>query len=225
MSQVGQITLVGFTTAEPKLRHTNKDKVPYAKVRVGSTTRKVDRETGEWRDADTSYYTVTCWRRLAVNVTASLRKGDPVLVKGKFQTRTWNDDSGRPRMEIEIEADTVGHDLGQGWAHFQRNPRVPPNIARDLAEGEAARHGLTPEDPGDPGDLAEMAESGDLAEAAEVTEAAESGPRGDGPLAPHGQDAPEYAGSDMFNDDALADLAQKEADGPADANVPEPVPL
>ena len=210
MSQVTSVTLVGFVTAEPKLRHT-RDKVPVATIRVGSTARKVDRETGEWHDGDTSYYSVTCWRRLAVNAAASLRKGNPVLIKGRFHTRTWDDD-GKTRTEIEIEADSVGHDLRQGWANFQRNPHVPPNIAEDLADGEMARQGLTP---GEPEEGHDFDDPGAIQ--------AEGSPSD--PLAPGG--APRFAGGDdMFNDEALANLAGGEADGPAEAQdvAPEPVP-
>jgi len=229
MTQVTNVTMTGFVTAEPKLRHT-KENTPYATIRVGSTTRVVDRETGEWRDGDTSYYSVTCWRRLAVNAAASLHKGNPVLIRGRFRTRTW-EDQGRVRTEVQIEADCVGHDLRLGWANFQRNPYVPPNIADDLAAGEIARQGLTPSGPG-PG-AAGPGEPDDALGPAEP----EDGQRFDdpgavlaadgagGPLAP--QDAAEYAEpDDMFNGEALADLARQEADdrGQEPVAAPEPAP-
>jgi single-strand DNA-binding protein len=210
MFQVTNVTVTGFVTAEPKLRHT-RDKTPVTTIRVGSTTRKVDRETGEWCDGDTSYFNVTCWRRLAVNAAASLRKGNPVLIKGRFHTRSW-DDEGKTRTEIEIEAESVGHDLRQGWANFQRNPHVPPNIADDLADGEMARQGLTL---GEPGEGRGFDDPG----------AVQAADGADDPLAP--RDAPAFAGrDDMFDDEALADLARGETDGPAETQevAPEPVP-
>ena len=64
MSQGGFVTLVGFVAMEPSLRVT-KDGHHVADVRVGTASRMLDKQTGEWVDGETSFYTVTCWRRLA----------------------------------------------------------------------------------------------------------------------------------------------------------------
>jgi single-strand DNA-binding protein len=134
MSQGGYVTIVGFVARDPYLRET-KDGRHVAEVRVGTTTRVLDRNTGEWRDADTSYFSVSCWRRLADNVRASLRKGDPVVVKGRFKTRTYEDKTGQPRTVIEITADTVGHDLNRGVANYIRHRRPAAAEAGDPAAG------------------------------------------------------------------------------------------
>ncbi len=132
MSQGGFVTLVGFVAREPNLRET-RDGRHVADVRIGATTRMVDKLTGEWVDADTSYYTVTCWRRLADHAKASLRKGDPVLVKGRFKTSSYEDKTGRLRTEVEIVADTVGHDLSRGIANYIRPERPRQDTAGDPA--------------------------------------------------------------------------------------------
>jgi single-strand DNA-binding protein len=135
MSQGGYVTLVGFVAREPVLRAT-RDKRLVADVRIGATTRVQDRETREWRDGETSYYTVNCWRRLAEHAKASLRKGDPVVVKGRFRTHTYQDGKGRIRTEAEIVADTIGHDLSRGIANYIRPERPRVTVPDDLAEGE-----------------------------------------------------------------------------------------
>jgi single-strand DNA-binding protein len=149
MSQGGYVTLVGFVAREPMLRNT-KDGTSVADVRIGTTSRYLDRELDLWRDGDTSYYSVNCWRRLADNVRASLRKGDPVIVKGKFRTRTYTDKEGAVKTEAEIVADSIGHDLSRGIANFIRPARPRPEAAAELASGELARSGY--EDGDDPGD-------------------------------------------------------------------------
>ncbi len=145
MSQVGYLTLTGYVTAEPKLWLTARTQTPVASVRVGSTPRRVDRDTGEWQDGETSYYTVKCWRRLAENVHGSLRKGDMIIVRGKVSTRTWVDDQQRTRTEMEVEADSVGHDLSFGWSRFNRGVRVPLRSMQGVDEGEATRQGMAPD--------------------------------------------------------------------------------
>jgi len=138
MSQGGYVTLVGFVAREPMLRNT-KDGTSVADVRIGTTARYLDRELDLWRDGETSYYSVNCWRRLADNVRASLRKGDPVIVKGKFRTRSYTDKEGTVKTEAEIVADTIGHDLSRGIANFIRPPRPRADAAGELAGGEVAR--------------------------------------------------------------------------------------
>jgi single-strand DNA-binding protein len=146
MSQDNQITLRGYVTAEPKFWQNSPTQAPVAEIRIGSTPRRLNRETGEWLDGDTSYYTVKCWRRLAVNVASCLRKGDMVLVRGKVVTRTWLDDQQRTRSQMQVEADSVGHDLSFGWSHFNRGVQIPRDAAQRLADGEMSRQ-AGPNDP------------------------------------------------------------------------------
>ncbi len=129
-------------TAEPKFWQPTPTHTPVTEIRVGSTPRRLNRTTGEWEDGDTSYYTVKCWRRLAVNVKGSLRKGDMVIIRGKFVTRTWVDDQQRTRTQMQVEADSVGHDLAFGWSHFNRGAKTSWNSVREQADGEVARQDL-----------------------------------------------------------------------------------
>jgi single-strand DNA-binding protein len=142
MSMDNQITLRGFVTAEPKFRQTAQTAIPVTEIRVGSTPRRLNRETGEWQDQPTSYYTVKCWRRLAINASSSLHKGDMVVVRGRFYMREWTDSEQRPRASLEIEADSLGHDLAYGWSHFLRGLRPQPAAADGLGAGEMARQDL-----------------------------------------------------------------------------------
>jgi single-strand DNA-binding protein len=135
MSQGGYVTLVGFVAQDPKQREI-KEGVLVTDLRVGTTPRVLDRLTGEWRDGVTSYYDVSCWRRLGDHVRASLHKGDPVLVKGKIRARTWVDKAGVTRTVYDIMADTVGHDLNRGVANYLRPDRRPPVTEGDPGAGQ-----------------------------------------------------------------------------------------
>lgn len=150
MSQGGYVTLVGFVAQDPIQRPT-KNGVLVTDLRVGATPRVQDRVTNEWRDGITSYYDVSCWRRLGDNVRASLRKGDPVMIKGKFRSRTFTDKNGVTRTVIDIVADTVGHDMNRGVANYLRQPR---QVATD---GDPAA-----ETPQDMTDDREMSEDRDM---------------------------------------------------------------
>ena len=133
MSQGAFVTLVGYVAQEPSIRTTRTGKT-VTELRVGITPRYLDQATGEWRDAESSYFSVSCWDRLAHHVRASMHKGEPVLVRGKFKTSTYEDKDGRPRTDTRITADTVGHDLSRGIANYiKHRPKQPP------AEGDPAR--------------------------------------------------------------------------------------
>ena len=142
MSQGGYVTLVGFVAQDPVQRET-KNGVMVTDLRVGATPRVQDRVTNQWRDGVTSYYDVSCWRRLGDHVRASLRKGDPVTIKGKFRSRTFVDKTGVSRTVIDIMADTVGHDLNRGVANYLGRQRPPANTEGDPAADEPQD---TPED-------------------------------------------------------------------------------
>ena len=119
-----QVTMVGYVASTPSLVVTKAGRF-VANMRVGVTPRRQDRDTGQWSDGDTSYLTVTCWRSLATNVAACLRKGDPVVVKGRMRVRQYDDKDGNQRVAVEVDASTLGHDLTRGVAHFLRTKRSP----------------------------------------------------------------------------------------------------
>jgi single-strand DNA-binding protein len=150
MSQGGYVTLVGFVAQDPILRPT-KNGVLVTDLRVGATPRVQDRVTNEWRDGDTSYFSVSCWRRLGENVRASLHKGDPVMVKGKFRSRTYTDKNGVIHSVVDIIADTVGHDMNRGVANYLRQTRST------AADGDPGA-----QEPQDVADGSEMPEDGDM---------------------------------------------------------------
>jgi single-strand DNA-binding protein len=129
------VTIVGNLVDEPRMRTTDSG-IEVAGFRIASTSRRFDRQNGEWVDGASVYLGVTCWRTLGINVVASLAKGDPVVVYGKLQTRQYEKD-GQTRSSYELDAFAVGPDLGRGTASFRRLPRstVPPTYSVTDADG------------------------------------------------------------------------------------------
>jgi single-strand DNA-binding protein len=83
---------------------------------------------------------VTCWRKLAENLNVCLRKGDPVLVRGKLEVRPFVGRDGQPRTAVDVDAITVGPDLTRGVAHFLRVSAMAGKTAAEQAEGENGDH-------------------------------------------------------------------------------------
>ena len=105
-------TVVGTVVTTPHRRRTpGGDEV--LSFRVASTARRRDQASGEWVDGSKLYLTVTCWGRLAVAVSASLDKGDPVLVYGDIRSDEYVTREGVQRSGIEMRAVGVGPDLAR----------------------------------------------------------------------------------------------------------------
>ncbi len=115
------LTVVGNVVDTPKVRRT-KNGHTVASFRVASTPRRFDRETNAWVDRPTLFVTVNCWRGLAENVADSVRKGEPVVVTGRYGQREYEVDETL-RTSYELEAVAVGHDLTRGVAQFRRQNR------------------------------------------------------------------------------------------------------
>jgi len=155
-----QVYLSGYVANEPKVRKVSGD-VSSLKLRVAYTVRRRDRETGEWSDGPTTFVNVQCWRTLADNVFMSVHKGEPVLVMGRLQMRRFEGAEGTPRIVVEIEASSVGHDLTRGVAQFSRTRWPSPAAAEATAQPGTAEPGPAepgPEEPGgeEPGEGGEL---------------------------------------------------------------------
>ncbi len=83
-----------------------------AHFRVACTERRIDRATGAWSDGDTFYIGVTCWRELAEHVAATFGVGDPIIVRGRIYTSSYDTENGRRSVQ-EIDADAIGPDLAR----------------------------------------------------------------------------------------------------------------
>lgn len=115
------ITIRGWLGADVDVRDAAGVRV--ASFRLACTPRRFNRRTDTWSDGETQWYTVTCWRGLADNVAHSLRRGDPVVVHGRLQVRTYVNSNDVEVVSHEIDAVHVGHDLSRGTSVFTRAPK------------------------------------------------------------------------------------------------------
>ena len=124
------VTVAGLVATTP--RHlVTQDGLPITSFRIAASHRKFDRTLNKWVDGETNWFTVTAFRQLAINTAGSLSKGERVLVTGKLRVRDW-DNGERAGTSVEIEADSLGHDLCWGNSAFTRTVLV--REASDLPE-------------------------------------------------------------------------------------------
>ncbi|MFT0847745.1 single-stranded DNA-binding protein [Actinomycetaceae bacterium L2_0104] len=157
MSNETYVAVRGFVGAVPAIygNDTNRNTVV---IRIGVTARSYNREAGEYRDGTTAWYSVRCYGALGANVAGSVRKGTPVLVRGRLVPRTWTDRHDQTHTEFNILADSVGIELGTGIANFARvrNGELP-SLEGEPASGsgtDRARGGSDASSPGPAGSLA-----------------------------------------------------------------------
>ncbi|HEX3816524.1 MAG TPA: single-stranded DNA-binding protein [Mycobacteriales bacterium] len=128
------VTLEGNVASEPELRMTTAG-IPVTNFRLASSDSRKNDETGEWVDVSTVFMKVACWRSLARNVVASVRKGDPVVVVGRLKSSSymWEE---QQRTSTELVASIVGPNLSRGYAVFHRvapGSRAPLDVQASRA--------------------------------------------------------------------------------------------
>ena len=115
------VTLIGWVASDPTFVITRDGDGPaLSTFRMGQTPRYRDRATGEWRDANTEWFTVRVFKDAAYTVAESIKKGQPVVVEGRLRTNEWLDNDKKLRVTLQIDASVVGHDLTKGIANFNR---------------------------------------------------------------------------------------------------------
>lgn len=158
------VTMVGNVLTAPQWRRTAQTGTFMVTFRVAATSRKFVKEQGAWVDGDSLRVRVTCWRRLAENVSVSVQLGDPVVVHGRLYTRDWVDDQGTRRTSFELEADAVGFDLARGVAKFARRRPAGSTDMVEGADSDSRVGGELTEEVDDPGRPADLPADNDLFE-------------------------------------------------------------
>lgn len=120
MSEV--ISISGLVATTP--RHlVTQEGLPITSFRLAASSRRYDRKKNSWIDGETNWFTITCFRQLAINSAASINKGERVLLSGKLKIRDW-DNGERTGTSVEVEADSLGHDMSWGTSAFSRTVLV-----------------------------------------------------------------------------------------------------
>lgn len=123
------LSVTGLVATTP--RHlVTQDGLPITSFRLACSQRRFDKNQNKWIDGETNWFTVTAFRQLAINSSGSVNKGDRLLVTGKLRVRDW-DNGERAGTSVEVEADSLGHDLTWGSSIFTRTVLVRDNYAED----------------------------------------------------------------------------------------------
>jgi len=100
---LNQVTLMGNLTRDPELKSTPSGQSVCSFTLALNSSYK--NNAGEWVET-ASYVDCVAWGPLAERVSQWLFKGNPVLLSGKLQSRSWEQD-GQKRSKLEVVAGDV----------------------------------------------------------------------------------------------------------------------
>ncbi len=96
--------LIGNLTRDPELRY-----IPSGQAVTTFTiavNRTYNSKAGEKKE-EVCFIRIVVWARLAEICNEYLKKGRPVFVEGRLQTRSWDGPDGTKRYSTEVVADAV----------------------------------------------------------------------------------------------------------------------
>lgn len=98
---LNNVVLMGRLTKDPELKQTPQG------VSVVTFSLAVDRNYGRTEEKQTDFINIIAWRNTADFVSKYFTKGQLVAVRGRLQTRTWQDQNGQKRYATDVVADEV----------------------------------------------------------------------------------------------------------------------
>jgi single-strand DNA-binding protein len=107
---VNQVMLMGNLTRDPEVRQTpNGQTVCSFGLALNRSYKGAD---GNWQEA-TDYVDIVAWAQLGERVAQYVHKGSRVLVQGRLQYRSWEQD-GQKRSKLDVVANDVTFLDGRG---------------------------------------------------------------------------------------------------------------
>jgi len=103
-ASLNKVFLMGNLTRDPELRYLPSGQ-PVTSFSI-AMNRVYNSNTGEKKE-EVSYVRVVVWARLAEICNEYLKKGSPVFVEGRLQSRSWEGQDGTKRSAIEVVAQNV----------------------------------------------------------------------------------------------------------------------
>ena len=99
MVSFNKVVVAGNLTRDPELRFTN------GGVPVCGFGLAVNRVRSKNEEVD--FFDISAWRELGETIANYKKKGDPVLIEGRLQFRSWEAQDGTKRNKVDIVAENV----------------------------------------------------------------------------------------------------------------------
>ena len=104
MASLNRVILIGNLTKDPELRVTPNG-TSVSTIRLAINRRRPS-SSGEAAN-NTDYFNVVVWGKSAELCQEYLKKGSPVAIDGRLQSRAWETQDGQRRSTVEVVAENV----------------------------------------------------------------------------------------------------------------------
>ncbi|MBI3991460.1 MAG: single-stranded DNA-binding protein [Candidatus Omnitrophica bacterium] len=104
MANYNKVLLIGNLTKDPELRYTPQGT---AVVNLRLAVNRKYRDKNQELKEEACFVTAVVWNKQAETCNQYLHKGSPVLIEGRLQSRSWEDNSGQKRSVLEVRAERV----------------------------------------------------------------------------------------------------------------------
>lgn len=138
------IILQGRLGDTPELRHTQTGK-SVANVSLAVSRSRKDKN-GEYL---TDWFKLVFWNGTAEYASQRYKKGDLVIVRGRMESRTWDDDDGKKHYLWEVQVETIDPSVikpkekanenetqAYGSPDITQSYEVPENDFTELSESD-----------------------------------------------------------------------------------------
>ena len=124
---MNSVQILGNLARDPELRFTKTGRA-VATFTVAATNTYVDSTTNETKE-QTAFINCVAWCKTGEAV-GNCKKGERLLVNGRIQTRSYEDNNGQKKYVTEVVADFVGRKLEgefDGGSNFDNFDATDPN--------------------------------------------------------------------------------------------------
>lgn len=101
---LNKVIIIGNLCKDPELRYTPQG-MAVCNLRLACNRVWKDR-SGEKKE-EVCFITVVVWSKRAENCNQYLKKGSPILIEGRLQSRSWENAQGVKQYTIEILAENM----------------------------------------------------------------------------------------------------------------------
>ena len=101
---LNKVFVLGNLTKDPELRQTAGGQ---AVCSFGIATNRFYKDATGQRQQQAEFHNIVAWGRQAEIIHQYLKKGSILLVEGRLQTRSWQDQQGTKHWRTEIIADQI----------------------------------------------------------------------------------------------------------------------
>lgn len=129
---LNKVIIVGNLTQDPQLKTTPAGQNVCT---FSVATNRIWTDQNNQRQQKAEFHNVVLWRKLADTASKYLKKGGLVLIEGRLQTRSWQDQTGAKKYRTEIVGESMqlgprmqNSGQSQGWSPQNNSQPAEENI-------------------------------------------------------------------------------------------------